>query len=78
MEPPIPETWTLALTDRVSQYMVKKFQHAIGRSSFSLAEIDLPGLSLEALCEANRMVDQLVSAYQNKGASPYIVYPPKP
>jgi hypothetical protein len=65
---PIPATWALAFSDVLADYMVARFQAAISTSPDTTpVALTLPLIGLQAICEANYMVDILVSAYKNPG-----------
>ena len=67
--PAIQGDWALALVDSLAEYMVTSFTTEILLGSeASKMQIPLPHVGLETLCETDRMVGKIASAYRNQGA----------
>jgi zona occludens toxin (predicted ATPase) len=69
----MPQEWALSLTDDLARYMVSRFNALLSTDTDPPYTGD-PNLriSVEALCEADRMVSILAESYRNKGA---VFYP---
>jgi hypothetical protein len=63
----MPRHWALAFTDSLAEYMVNAFQQKIALKPIQLRDnISLLSVTLETLCEADRMVGSIVSMYENQ------------